>query len=72
MKNEVKTKVTDASVSKFIDSIADEAKRNDCRLVLEMMRKKRAKQNRKCGAAALLVSIVTITSVRAVVKAIGP
>ena len=39
MKNEVKTKVTNASVSKFIDSIADEGQRNECRLLMDMMRK---------------------------------
>ena len=39
MTTEVKTKVTNASVSKFIDGIADAAQRSECRLLVEMMRK---------------------------------
>lgn len=37
-KTELKTKVNDASVSKFLNSVADERKRNDCFEILNMMR----------------------------------
>ena len=36
---ELKTKVNKASVTKFLDSIADEVKRNDSYMIFEMMRK---------------------------------
>jgi hypothetical protein len=35
---ELKTQKNDASVVAFIDSIGDERKREDCRVILEMMR----------------------------------
>ncbi len=53
MKNEVKTKVTDASVSKFIESIADEAQRNDCRLIVEMMRKASKAEPKMWGSSII-------------------
>ena len=37
-KAELKTKVNDASVTKFLDSVPDEKKREDCLEVLEMMK----------------------------------
>jgi hypothetical protein len=36
---ELKTKVTEASVNKFVDSLADEAKRKDSHSLFEMMQK---------------------------------
>jgi hypothetical protein len=36
-KAELKTKVNDASVTKFLNSVADEQKRNDCFEILKMM-----------------------------------
>lgn len=39
MSTEPKTKVTAASVAKFLDSIEDEVQRKDCQVVVEMMRK---------------------------------
>ena len=36
---DLKTKKTQASVSKFIDSIADEKRREDCRRVLDIMKR---------------------------------
>jgi len=36
---DLKTKKTQASVSKFIDSIADEKRREDCRRVVDIMKK---------------------------------
>ena len=36
---EPKTKKTDASVEDFIDNVADEMRRDDCRMVLKMMEK---------------------------------
>lgn len=37
-KAEVKTKVNDASVTKFLNSVTDEQKRNDCFEVLKLMK----------------------------------
>ena len=37
-KAEPKTKVNDASVTEFLDSVADEQKRNDCFEILTMMK----------------------------------
>jgi nucleoid DNA-binding protein len=37
-KTEVKTKVNDASVTEFLNSVADEQKRKDCFEVLKMMK----------------------------------
>jgi len=38
-KAEIKTKMTDASVEEFLDSIADEQKRADSYAIIEMMKK---------------------------------
>jgi hypothetical protein len=45
---EIKTKQTAASVEDFVDSIADEQKRKDTLLILEMM-EKATKEKPKCG-----------------------
>jgi hypothetical protein len=37
-KAELKTKVNDTSVTKFLDSVADERKRDDCFEILKMMK----------------------------------
>src|SRR5690349_18012586 len=37
-KTELKTKVNDASVTKFLNSVADEQKRNDCFEILKLMK----------------------------------
>jgi len=37
-KAELKTKVNDANVTKFLDSVADEQKRSDCLEILKMMK----------------------------------
>ena len=37
-KAELKTKVNDASVTKFLDTVADERKRDDCFEILKMMK----------------------------------
>ena len=37
-KAELKTKVNDASVTEFLNSVADEQKRNDCLEILKMMK----------------------------------
>lgn len=37
-KTELKTKVNDASVTKFLNSVADERKRKDCFEILKMMK----------------------------------
>ena len=36
---ELKTKATDASVTKFLNAIKDKQKREDCRSIVELMRK---------------------------------
>lgn len=36
-KTELKTKVTDASVTEFLDSVADQQKRDDCFKILKLM-----------------------------------
>ncbi len=46
---ELKTKPTDASVTKFLDSIADEKKRKDCYTLLEMMQKATQEQPKLWG-----------------------
>ena len=38
-KAELKTKVNDASVRKFLNTVADEQKRNDCFEILKMMQR---------------------------------
>ena len=53
MTTEVKTKVTHASVSKFINNIADEAQRNDCRLIVEMMRKASKAEPKMWGSSII-------------------
>jgi len=39
MKAENKTQETSASVEKFLESISDETKRNDCYTILKMMKR---------------------------------
>lgn len=46
---ELKTKVNDASVTKFLDSIEDETKRKDSYVILEMMRKATKAEPRMWG-----------------------
>jgi hypothetical protein len=38
VKTDLKTQVNDASVTKFLHSVADEGKRNDCFEILKMMK----------------------------------
>jgi hypothetical protein len=49
-KNEVKTKVNDASVTEFLDGVADEQKRNDCFEVLELMRQVTREEPKRGGS----------------------
>jgi len=48
---ELKTRKNDASVKEFIDAIADEGKRADCRALLRMMRKATGKRPRMWGTS---------------------
>jgi len=50
---ELKTKVNDASVEKFINSVKDEEKRNDCVTLLELM-KKEAKEDPKMWGTSIV------------------
>ena len=49
-KTELKTKVNDASVTKFLDSVADEGKRNDCYEILKMMKQVTKEEPKMWGA----------------------
>ena len=46
---ELKTKVTNGSVSNFLDGIADEAKRKDSYVLFEMMQKSDQKRSQDVG-----------------------
>jgi hypothetical protein len=48
---EIKTKQTSASVAGFIDSITDEQKRNDSRVILKMMEKATREKPKMWGSA---------------------
>lgn len=48
---ELKTKATKVSVEKFIDSISDVGRQNDCRTVLALMQKATGAKPRMWGAA---------------------
>ena len=48
---EVKTKVNDASVRKFLDGVSDENKRKDSFVLLEMMRKATGKEPKMWGTS---------------------
>ena len=50
-KAELKTKVNDASVTKFLDSVADEQKRNDCFEILKMMKQVTKEEPKMWGAS---------------------
>ena len=50
-KAEVKTKVNDASVTEFLESVADEQKRNDCFKVLKMMKQITKEEPKMWGAS---------------------
>lgn len=49
-KTELKTKVNDASVTKFIEGVTDEAKRNDCFEILKMMQQVTKEEPKMWGA----------------------
>lgn len=50
---ELKTKVNDASVTKFLDNIKDETKRQDSYIILEMMRKATKAEPRMWGSSII-------------------
>ena len=50
-KAELKTKVNEASVTKFIESVADEQKRNDCFEILKMMKQITKEEPKMWGAS---------------------
>lgn len=51
MAKEIKTKKTDASVSKFIDTVEDEGKRDDAYTVLKLMQKITREEPKLWGTA---------------------
>jgi len=51
--SEIKTKVTDASVTKYIDSIEDESQRKDCQTIMEMMRTATGVQPKMWGTSII-------------------
>jgi hypothetical protein len=50
-KAELKTKVNDASVTKFLDSVADEQKRKDCFEVLKLMQQVTKEEPKMWGSS---------------------
>ena len=52
-KAELKTKVNDASVTKFLNSIADEQKRNDCFEILNMMKQITKEEPKMWGSSII-------------------
>lgn len=50
-KAELKTKVNDASVAKFLDSVADEQKRNDCLEILKLMKQVTKQEPKMWGSS---------------------
>ena len=50
-KAELKTKVNDASVTKFIEGVADEQKRNDCFEILKLMKQVTKEEPKMWGAS---------------------
>jgi hypothetical protein len=50
-KAELKTRVNDASVTKFIEGVADEAKRNDCLEILKLMKQVTKEEPKMWGAS---------------------
>jgi hypothetical protein len=50
-KAELKTKLNDASVTKFLNSVADEQKRNDCFEILKMMKQITKEEPKMWGAS---------------------
>lgn len=52
-KTELKTKVNDASVTKFLNSVADEQKRNDCFEILKLMKQVTKEEPKMWGASII-------------------
>ena len=50
-KTEPKTKVNDASVTEFLNTVADEQKRNDCFEILKMMKQVTKEEPKMWGAS---------------------
>lgn len=50
-KAELKTKVNDASVTKFIEGVADEQKRNDCFEIIKLMKQVTKEEPKMWGAS---------------------
>ena len=50
-KAELKTKVNDASVTKFIEDVADEQKRNDCFEIIKLMKQVTKEEPKMWGAS---------------------
>src|SRR5512134_3587589 len=50
-RGELKTKVNDASVTKFINSVADEQKRNDCLELLKLMKQVTKEEPKMWGSS---------------------
>jgi hypothetical protein len=63
-KAELKTKVNDASVEGFLNSVTDEQKRDDCFEILKLM-------SQRCGAQALSALEAITTKVPVDAKVTG-
>ena len=58
-KAELKTKVNDASVTKFINSVAEEQKRNDCFEILKLMKRVTKEEPKMWVRALLALAVIT-------------
>jgi hypothetical protein len=52
-KAELKTKVNDASVTEFLDGVADEQKRNDCFEILKLMKQVTKEEPKMWGSSII-------------------
>jgi|GEM_PF-5229413 len=68
---EVKTKVNEASVESFLNTVKDEEVRKDCFEILKMMKQVTKEEPKMWGGQVLSALEVITTSVKADVKAIG-
>jgi len=67
---ELKTKVNDASVDKFLQGIKDEKKRGDCYQILKIMKKATKAEPKMWAQASSGLAIIT-TSTNLAARTIG-
>ncbi len=57
---ELKTKLTDASVEKFLDTVPDAQKRADCFALLDLMKQASKAEPKMWAVASLALGVTTI------------